>query len=353
MANSESERPDPVPELVTIDRREVLRMLAGGALLLSTGGVLAGCGGGGLGADIGGGLIPPVTPPIVPPVTPPSSGGTDLPNIKLADQNTPIGANASESFTITKTTPIAYRFVPRYDAICAAITADQVAPFLAGQAFTGFCTNLRQGPGCGSLHLPAGTYYLGMRDATGKANSNNICHFEVDDTSGLSPSDGMHYAGELINSTAINLVVNDRYTNDFTILPNTRNFLFGCNTEGMDSYIITPDQKAAFRAGQSFKYLVGYNFPHENDQPYYEVKLSPGTYVLALANKTALPGSYAFEGQVWAFDSLATAARPANIVSSRNDAIATPQYVPALSPAAIANLRTSVGYSLNTIGVSR
>ena len=346
MANRESERPGPVPELVTVDRREVLRMLAGGALLLSTGGVLAGCGGGGLGTDIGTGVIPPiVTPPIIPPVTPPSSGGTDLPNIKLADQNTSIGTNASESFTLTKTTHVAYRYVPRYSADCAAITADQVAPFLAGQAYTGFFINPNHGAGCGSAQLSAGTYYLGMRDATGKANSNNICHFEIDDASGLSPSDGMHRAGELIDSTAINLAVNDRYTNDFTILPNTRNFLFGCNTEGMDSYIITPDQKSAFRAGQSFSYIIGYNFPHENDHPYYEIKLSPGTYVLALANKTALPGSYAFEGQVWAFDSLTTAAQPANMVSNRSDTIATAQYVPALSPSAIANLRVSVGHS--------
>ena len=83
MANRESERPGPVPELVTVDRREVLRLLAGGALLLSTGGVLAGCGGGGSGnSSSGGNPQPGATPQLT---LFPSAGNENLMTLQGSD----------------------------------------------------------------------------------------------------------------------------------------------------------------------------------------------------------------------------------------------------------------------------
>lgn len=58
MAEPKRQFPETGQSASTIDRRELLRMLAGGALLLSTGGVLAGCGGSGGSHSPGGGSNP-------------------------------------------------------------------------------------------------------------------------------------------------------------------------------------------------------------------------------------------------------------------------------------------------------
>jgi hypothetical protein len=268
-----------------------------------------------------------------------TTGGTDLPNSKIADQNTSIGVDTAVSFTLTQTTHNEYRYTPRNAADCAVITADQVAAFRAGQAYTGYFANAQHGGGCGYANLPAGTYYLAMRDATGNANSNNSSHFEIDDATGLSSADGMHYLGELVNPTVLNLAVNQRSTNEFTIQANTRNFLFGCNTGQMNSYIIPKSQEAAFRAGQQFTSYKDYDNPNENDEPYYDLsKLPPGTYALAVSNTTSLPGSYAYEGPVWAFNSKSAARLAKYDLTRDNRVMAKPEHVPALSDAAIANL---------------
>jgi hypothetical protein len=325
-----------------LNRRELLRTLSGGALGLTAAGLLAGCGAGGGSSDFtgGGGNTNPGgsggnTNPGGNTNGGNTSGGgggnsggsgnfTDFPNTKIADENTSIGYSLTP-FHLGSQKTLSLRFVPRYKAQGAIITPDQANAFKNNQAFTGY--GLFDGKvGMATVTLGAGDYFMAMRSTSSGANQ---AHFEIDTRDGLNPSDGYGYGGSFILNAADHLDAGRKIAYPFTITAGPRYFLIGCNTGGLDTFVIQATQKDAFLNGSQFTYYKDYSGQTEPDIPYYELHLAPGNYLLAIRNNDSQPNSYTFEGEYWV--SGKAAPRPSAAYGS--EAWRIPQTTPRLAPA--------------------
>lgn len=98
MVKKKRQLPTSQEPMYSIDRREVLRMLAGSAFMLSTGGILAGCGGGGTNGNSGGGgnVNPPAgTQTFTGTINTQEIGGSGLTVQSAYQSASPVGSSGS------------------------------------------------------------------------------------------------------------------------------------------------------------------------------------------------------------------------------------------------------------------
>jgi hypothetical protein len=215
-------------------------------------------------------------------------------SIFLANQGASLNSlgNYTESFTLTKSTKLVFRFTSEFQMQASLITPSQLASFKNNSTFSGFGT-FDKTIGTRYLTLEPGTYYLAIRNTTRERNEFS---FELDYDISLPASDKVVFEDIYLNETQL-LKAGTRLWQPFTIQNGFRYFLDGCNVN-CEVNIIPTDQLSRFQNGSTYQYYSDYNMSGSGGAPGgYEIKLPPGTYYIVSSNSTA--GALTFTMERW------------------------------------------------------
>jgi hypothetical protein len=286
-------------------RRDVLRILSG-SVALAAGGVFAGCSAGSGTIATGGTTGTTGGTTGTTGGTTGTTGGTtgttggpttgSLPQDKTVDFNQSLSSAATMPFTLSAQSNLEVRFISRFNAQAAIIRSDNLAAFQANQPFTAPYIFPNNELGFFFTSLPAGDYFIAARNNS--ASNSNQAHFEVDIRNGLS---GFTFNGNFISSVSGSFAAGARIAFPFTVSSGSRYFIFGMDLNGLDSFIMPGDQTNInnFVHGSTFNRFPLYDNLAQNDEPYYEMHLAPGSYALGLHNPTNDVNPYAFHGDAY------------------------------------------------------
>jgi len=194
-----------------------------------------------------------------------------------------------QGFTLHATTKFRFRFASDYNAQAAVIPVSSLSSFENNGAFSGY-GNFSGNFGTKGLTLGAGSYYVAMRSETNGANTASI---ELDfDT---VPS-GYRFAGKVMNG-AKTVPAGGKLWQGFRLKSpaSYTYYLDGCNSGGLNTYIIPASQLGNFLSGGTFRYYSSYSSSTGEAPGQWEVRLRAGKYFLVFANTTAIPKSVTYE----------------------------------------------------------
>ena len=290
-------------------RREVLRLISS-STVLAAGAVFAGCSTGGttIGGTNGGSTNGGTNGSTNGGTT--NNGGSnnggggstggpttsDLPNDKSVDFNQSISSPVTMPLTLTATSSLEVRFLARFGAQAAIIRPDNLAAFQNNQAYSAPYIVPSGQLGYFFTSLGPGNYYIAARNNS--SSTANHAHFEVDIRNGIS---GYSFSSNFISAVSGSFAAGSRIAYPFTVVSGNRYFLFGMDLDGLDSYILAGDQTNInnFVNNGTFLKYTPYDNMAENDEPYYELHLAPGSYALGLRNPRSDVNPYAFHGDVY------------------------------------------------------
>lgn len=239
------------------------------------------------------------TPPTTPPPTPPSpgSGSFTTPNTMfVVDQGTlsSQGASWSKSFTLGSTRTLVFHFVSEFTSDAAIFAPSQLSAFNSGGSISAF--SLFSGRfGTQSVTLPAGQYYVGVRNRSSTANS---WRFELDYDIALSAEKGHTFSFvDIYVSGTQSVAANGGWlTQPFTIQTGFRYLIDGANV-GLETYTIPASELSKFTSNSSFQYYADYSGTSGAYPGLWELNLPAGNYYVVFRNRStrAKPVTYMME----------------------------------------------------------
>lgn len=185
------------------------------------------------------------------------------------------GSSFSGPFTFRSTQNVVLRFVSDSSADAMILTAKEVNKLRYGRKAKGYA-KLEKRIGTQTAKIPAGTYYLAVRNRSQTMVNNFRCELDLQLNLGKSSRlvDNPLQEATYVQSGAV-------YTKPFVVKGGFRYFLDGCNL-GLDSYVIAESELSKFTNNQSFTAL--YSSQSANGPGLWELQLEPGNYYLCFDN---------------------------------------------------------------------
>ncbi|MDD5200032.1 MAG: hypothetical protein PHC88_09535 [Terrimicrobiaceae bacterium] len=208
-----------------------------------------------------------------------------------SQDNTLDGAGAwwTQGFTLRGTVRFRFRFACDYRAQCAVVSAASINAFRNNGTFNGY--GIFDGQfGTKGVTLGPGTYYVGVRNATAGANE-----FSVELDYDRVPS-GYRYFGRAAGGVA-SVPAHGKFYQSFRLLSPTAYtyYLDGCNSGGMETFLIPAAELGNFLGDLTFRYYTAYYSATGEAPGQWNVRLGKGRYFLVFRNSSDIPKSVTYE----------------------------------------------------------
>ncbi|MFD2570954.1 PKD domain-containing protein [Spirosoma soli] len=194
----------------------------------------------------------------------------------------------ARSFRITRPTPVVIMNTSRYASQAGLMTADEYAKFINNGAFQGWGVFDKQN-GYEFLTLDPGTYYVGVRDASGNSKENYYC-YQVYYATQIPESDRCEFVDIYIKDLKT-LQAGEYLYHKFTIQEGFR-YVFngGYSSWNLRGYFIPESELANFTSGRTFQSYTDYVAGADGTLAVEELKLPAGNYYFVFKNTlTKLP----------------------------------------------------------------